>query len=338
MMKRPLRAMTLTFAAVLAGCGGGGESNDDRATAYLGAPGVAGLNYRTASQSGVTGDHGEFRYYPGETVTFFIGDVVLAQDVPIKRFMTPIDFDPTWEQTIYPGTVVGGLTTHKEQEKQVLNAESNISVNTARFLVSIDFDSDTENGIQIRGSTRTTVESSVNAAGVDFTTDPAIFGNLDDYPESPENLLVAELCLREVCSDLTPLETVAAASVGVNWVNTLNTNIFLREGGHIFLESEHIEANAGDTRTFSVQIRLIDISVGLADLEVKTVDELPDSDGEIPDPPRSVISIIPDPAPESREFSFMITGESGEETEIVVNMRLDGDYRWYQKVMRVTLL
>lgn len=41
------------------------------------APPVSGLDYRTATQRGITNGNGEFRYQQGERVTFFIGDVHL---------------------------------------------------------------------------------------------------------------------------------------------------------------------------------------------------------------------------------------------------------------------
>src|SRR5690606_19746671 len=71
----------LTSAAYLSACGGGGGSNNNNAeVGYLTYTGIRGLSYETASQSGTTGDKGEYRYYPGETVTFRLGDMTLAEN------------------------------------------------------------------------------------------------------------------------------------------------------------------------------------------------------------------------------------------------------------------
>ena len=45
---------------------------------------VAGLNYTTESQSGVTGADGEFKYVAGETVSFAIGNFEIVS-VPAKE-------------------------------------------------------------------------------------------------------------------------------------------------------------------------------------------------------------------------------------------------------------
>jgi para-nitrobenzyl esterase len=39
---------------------------------------VAGLEYKTQTASGITNEKGKFKYYPGETVTFSIGGLVLG--------------------------------------------------------------------------------------------------------------------------------------------------------------------------------------------------------------------------------------------------------------------
>ncbi|MFC3114820.1 pectinesterase family protein [Cellvibrio fontiphilus] len=85
---------------------------------------VAGIGYRTQTQSGVTNERGEFNYLPGETVTFFIGALEFPP-VPAKQIVTPLDM---------------GQTT---------NLEVAMVVNIARLLQSLDSDSDPTNGISI---------------------------------------------------------------------------------------------------------------------------------------------------------------------------------------------
>ena len=74
--------------------GGGDNSNNSNALTgvFLDSP-VEGLNYQTATMSGITDKDGSFMYHDGETVTFFIGSLMLGV-APGKQIMTPIDIVP----------------------------------------------------------------------------------------------------------------------------------------------------------------------------------------------------------------------------------------------------
>lgn len=98
---------------------------------------VAGIGYRTETQSGVTNALGEFNYLPGETVTFFIGDLVFPP-VPAKGTVTPLDM------------------------AQTLNPASPVVLNIARLLQSLDTDGNPANGITISPT------AAQSAAAVDF--------------------------------------------------------------------------------------------------------------------------------------------------------------------------
>lgn len=58
--------------------------------ALVDAP-VAGVRYESGALAGITGDSGEFRYEVGNTIRFFIGDIVLGQPVMGKAVITPLD-------------------------------------------------------------------------------------------------------------------------------------------------------------------------------------------------------------------------------------------------------
>lgn len=88
---------------------------------------VAGIGYRTETQEGVTNTHGEYNYIPGETVTFFIGDMELPP-VRAKGVVTPLDIAGT-----------------DDFDNQVV-------VNIARLLQTLDADGDPSNGISIPAS------------------------------------------------------------------------------------------------------------------------------------------------------------------------------------------
>ncbi len=98
---------------------------------------VAGIGYRTQTQSGVTNARGEFNYLPGETVTFFIGDLVFPP-VPAKGTVTPLDM------------------------AQTLNPAAPVVLNIARLLQSLDTDGNPANGITISPT------AAQSAAPVDF--------------------------------------------------------------------------------------------------------------------------------------------------------------------------
>lgn len=68
------KALSITSLAALAACGGG-SSGPNTGTIQ----GLAGLDYKTESQSGVLSATGEYKYNNGETVTLSLGDMVIAE-------------------------------------------------------------------------------------------------------------------------------------------------------------------------------------------------------------------------------------------------------------------
>lgn len=84
-----MNSLKFTFAtgliALLVACGGGGggggSTSSSSATSvgvFLDSP-VAGINYRTESQSGQTDAQGRFNFVQGETVTFSVGRSLFPQ-------------------------------------------------------------------------------------------------------------------------------------------------------------------------------------------------------------------------------------------------------------------
>lgn len=120
---------------VLSGCGGGGSSDrpaKEQATAgkaYFVDSAVTGLRYKCGNGSfKLTGELGLLSCNVGQTVSFYIGDILLgkAKMASTTGFITP-------------------LTLATEGETVDENKMSNI----ARFLISLDSDSNPGNGIQI---------------------------------------------------------------------------------------------------------------------------------------------------------------------------------------------
>ncbi|GGY21540.1 cytochrome c peroxidase [Paludibacterium paludis] len=115
----------LPLAGLLAACAGGGGSTSGQPLTgtFVDAP-VSGLTYDTPTQHGTTTAAGEFRYLPGETVTFRIGQLELGA-ASASAVLTPLD-----------------LT-------RAANADDPSVVRMAQLLLTLDADDDAGNGIQI---------------------------------------------------------------------------------------------------------------------------------------------------------------------------------------------
>ena len=68
-----------TLLLPLFACSSGSDSTSAPTTqtgVFIDSP-VIGIGYKTETLSGFTGSNGEYEFLPGETVTFFIGDLEL---------------------------------------------------------------------------------------------------------------------------------------------------------------------------------------------------------------------------------------------------------------------
>jgi hypothetical protein len=97
---------------------------------------VKGLIYKTPSTQGMTNKEGEFKYFPGEDITFSVGDIELGTALA-REMMTPCDLSPV---SFEPGDDLSVITT-----KEVTNI--------ARFIQTLDEDGNVENGITISNQT-----------------------------------------------------------------------------------------------------------------------------------------------------------------------------------------
>lgn len=88
---------------------------------------VAGLNYKTTSQSGQTNELGEFSFQEDEMITLSIGDIELPS-TPAALYLTPLEL----------------YKTNDINKVEV--------VNLLRLLQSLDLDGDASNGIEITES------------------------------------------------------------------------------------------------------------------------------------------------------------------------------------------
>lgn len=119
---------------LLVGCGNDSDSSATAQTGFLYDDVVGGLEYFTATQSGVTGADGSFKYLPGEKVTFKLGNLTLGKAADANGTLTLFDIASTAQNSDgSPSTEV---------------------INMARLLQSLDEDNDPNNGITISSVTR----------------------------------------------------------------------------------------------------------------------------------------------------------------------------------------
>jgi hypothetical protein len=133
---------------LLFGCGGGGGGGGSTSSAkstgvFLDSP-VINIGYRTETLEGVTNSLGEYEYLPGETVTFFIGDLIFPA-VTATGTVTPLDLAGTQD-----------------------TANSKV-MNMIRLLQTLDQDGDPSNGITISD------QAKASATQVDFELSTTIF-------------------------------------------------------------------------------------------------------------------------------------------------------------------
>lgn len=126
---------------------------------------MSGLYYETATQAGQTNAQGEFRYRSGETVRFYVGEILIGE-VAGAAILSPFDLagmtPPTSQSDIY-------RVVH-----QMMNQSRAIPldrvINIAMFLQTIDENGDTSDGIQIPA------EMHNLAVGVTLDFDQSIYG------------------------------------------------------------------------------------------------------------------------------------------------------------------
>ncbi len=157
-------ACAIVFSLLTAcggGGGGGGSSAPEALTGRFVDSAVQGLRFQSATQSGTTNANGEFKYFAGETVTFYIGNFVLGSAVGAV-LITP------FELSGIPLPVNSVDVTRAIN--QYYNGNNNLSplnsaMNRAVFLQTIDQDGYPHDGIIIPAA----LADLLNGKQLDFT-------------------------------------------------------------------------------------------------------------------------------------------------------------------------
>ena len=124
---------------------------------------------QTASQSGTTNAAGEFRYYPGETIDFYVGDLLLAKDIPAQEHVTLLEFFPDIRNELKTPLIddealeptARGRSTY---DRVALN-------NLGRFLIALNWTGNVREGIDIREQVIQQLNAALPdlSAAIDFT-------------------------------------------------------------------------------------------------------------------------------------------------------------------------
>jgi len=218
MLTKIVGSLTLGLSIVLlTACGGGGSSDSGdgpgvEATGYFVDSAVEGMRYEASSGiSGVTDAAGAFLYEAGDTVTFYIGDIVVGQ-AQGAGVLTPV-------------ALVSGAAD-----------ETNPTVvNIARFLQSLDSDSNPDNGITIAAAVATAATGqSVDFTSASFAADGAALveslrtsaygdsGTLIDAATAQAHLQGSLLCERAGTFSGTWVQTAGPESDSGTWSFTVD--------------------------------------------------------------------------------------------------------------------
>lgn len=362
--------LPLISAFLLAGCfdGDGGGGSDGSHTGKVMPAGISGLSYSTASRNGTTDSDGRFRYFPGETLSLKVGDLELASDVPALPVITPLEFFPDIRAALQiAGTTDEGLQSHRITEQQLLQEVP--LINLTRFLLALNWNLNISSGQGI--DIRDRVISQLNAAlreldtPIDFNVPQAEFTATGNDP-SPANQVLQNICFYpeddELCEDPPTDEEIEAAPPRpddvderdedieyredlenkrdriLNAVRTLEDadvddarNYLTREldaistqlANRYYLDDDVASLPASDTAIQTVRVRKINGQPELADIEAIST--------------REQDVVVHSFDWQSASVEYFIAGESGGESELLVNFRPEDTYRWVKKQLRVII-
>lgn len=157
-LKTSLLAAAISLLAACGGGDGGGSTGaTGSAVGTLTDSPIGGVSYRTSSGiTGLTDASGHFRYNPGDTVTFKIGELTLGAVTASgsNATITPLQI----------AQALGG------SEAEQANRVSNLLV----LLQSLDSDGDASNGLSIPAAAGTALNTAT-AGTLNLVADPAVF-------------------------------------------------------------------------------------------------------------------------------------------------------------------
>jgi hypothetical protein len=212
--------LALSVLSTLVACGSSSESNGTTASTgtFVDSP-VINIGYKTDTLEGVTNDKGEYDYVEGESVTFFIGDLVLPA-TKAQGVVTPLD-------------LVG---TTDAQDVKVINM--------LRLLQTLDQDGDPSNGLTITEDAKSVAtEVNLSLPIDEFAALPAVIELIEnaDLDTPVTELISAIQALAHFETSLINQGLVNKSLVGT-WISTdapeveLLTFSFFKDGTYLHHE------------------------------------------------------------------------------------------------------
>jgi hypothetical protein len=365
-----LSLLLITTLAVSGCFDGDGSNGDGTRTGRLNYHGFSGLSYTTASQTGTTNQWGEFRYYPGETLSFKVGNLFIADDIPAQEFVTPLEFFANLRTALKnPSVNDQGLTTHTITEQQLLD---DVPLNNlVRFLISLNWTEGVREGEGI--DIRPRVIRQLNAklpeltGPIDFSASTVDFTAGGATP-SPANQLLAAICFYpaddELCEEPPTQADIDAAPIRPenedDWDPEVEYQQDLEAKRDRIIDSVRSldDIDADDARTYMTR-ELKGISTLIANRYYLSPHEVhhPASDKSIQtvkilriggDPQLAEISEPISTRPDNVAVNatnrqaaeveyYLRRGTPQGESELVMSFRPDNTYRWVQKSLRVII-
>jgi len=366
------RALLITFfiSPLLSGCMGSDDNSNgnDESTGRVNALGISGLFYQTASQSGKTNTYGQFQYYPGETLSLKVGNLLIAEGVPAQEWVTPLEFLPDIRaQLATPSVDDEGLSTHTITEQLLITRMP--LTNLTRFLLALNWTESVRDGKGI--DIRDRVIQQLNAAlpnltdPIDFTVSETEFDAAGSDP-SPANQLLAAICFYsegdELCEDAPTEDEINNAPERPendnDWDPDVEYRQDLRAKKQRILEAARSmeEVDAEDARLYLTrELNAISTIIGnrfylnnhiakhpATDTGIKQVKirrigegvELADVEA-ITTRPQDVV--LHSYSWQTETVEYYVAGLAGGESEIVISFVPENTYRWVRKNLRVVI-
>lgn len=192
---------------------------------------VINIDYQTDSKDGKTNASGEFQYLQGDKITFFIDNIALPE-VTAASIITPIDI--------------------AKAASDDLDTQSNIAVNIARLLQTLDNDDDPENGIDIE-------QNLVIESTIDFALQQDAFETAFISLLPAQELVSAETAITHIEKELTDIGIDVAVISNFSLIDNSGGGSETGGGGsetgtHVSLTS--LPTVITNTSSFSQQIEL----------------------------------------------------------------------------------
>lgn len=359
----------LLTALALTGCLSDDESGgNDTSTGRLHFNGFSGLSYQTASQSGKTGTNGDFRYYPGERLSFRVGDLPLMDDVPAQPYVTLLEFFPDLRAALTnPSVDDRGLSTHTLTEQQWLDHVP--LANLTRFLLALNW---TENVRDDRGiEIRDRVIRQLNAALPDLTSPIDFYVSASEFaatgnPPSPANQLLSAICFyppdNELCEEPPTFAEIDAAPPRPEDENDWDPNVDYREdlqnkrdrileaarsleeidaeAARDYLERElnaittavsnrfYLDEETADVPATDTAIKSVQVRRIAANTNLAEIEAISTRPTDV---------VVHSYSWQTADVEYFVAGETGGESELILSFRPENTYRWIRKSLRVII-